>query len=92
MASDSTYTFGGKNESASDPADDYVTVVPGAGELANGVCKAILCSADGALKLTTWRGTVRDNVPVQKGYNPLRAKVIDVPTVGAAPATVVALY
>lgn len=89
---DPTYTYGGKNEGPSDPADDYVTVVPSASDLADGVCKAIRCSADGALKLTNARGVERDNVPVFKGDNPLRAKVIAAPTVGSAPATVVALY
>lgn len=89
----STYTFAGRNEAASDPADDYVPVAPSATLLAGGECKAILCSADGALNLTSRiGGTVRANIPVQKGYNPLRATVINTPTVGTAPATVIALY
>lgn len=86
---DPTYT----NEGASDPADDYITVTPSATPLANGECKAILCSADGALNLTSRvGGNVRASIPVQKGYNPLRATVINTPTAGVAPATVVALY
>ena len=90
MADDPTYAYAGKLESASDPADDYITVTPGSTVL--DPCRAILCSADGALKLTTMRGVVRDNIPVQKGYNPLRAIKIENPTSGAAPATIVALY
>ena len=89
---DPTYTFGGKNEGASDPADDYIPVTLGASELPDGVCKAILCSGDGFLNLTTARGVARASVPVFAGINPLRAKVINTPTSGAAPATVVALY
>lgn len=89
---DPTYTYAGKNEGASDPADDYVPVTPSATPLVDGVCKAILCSADGALNLTNARGVARASIPVQKGVNPLRAAVINNPTAGAAPATVVALY
>lgn len=92
MANDPTYTFGNTNEGAADPADDYVIVTPGAGDLAGGVCKAILCSTDGVLKLTNARGVERDNIPVVKGYNPLRAKVINTPGAGAVPTVVVALY
>lgn len=92
MVDDPTYTFGGKNEQASDPADDYIVVAPSGVDLANGVCRAILCDSDGFLNLTTARGQVRASVPVLKGYNPLRAIRIAAPTSGAAPTTVVALY
>lgn len=74
------------------PSSVYVPVTPGSGALTNGLCRAILCSADGALNLTDASGTVRTNVPVQKGYNPLRASVINNPSSGSAPTTVVALY
>lgn len=81
-----------QKRNVTEPADLYVTVTPGSGDLANGLCRAILCSADGALNLTDKWGNVRTNIPVQKGYNPLRAKVINNPSSGSAPATVVALY
>ena len=91
MAEEPSYTYGGKNEAVGDPADDYVPVTPSATPLADGTCRAILCSEDGFLNLTN-RGPERENIPVVKGFNPLRARVIDEPTAGAAPAVVVALY
>jgi hypothetical protein len=89
---DPTYSFGTQNEGASDPADDYVVVTPSSTDLVGGPCKAILCSADGVLNLKSRIGGVRVNIPVQKGYNPLRAVAIDNPSAGTAPTTVVALY
>lgn len=74
------------------PSGTYLPITPGSAELANGLCRAILCDEDGALDLTDQSGEVRVNIPVQKGYNPLRAIVIDEPTSGAAPGVVVALY
>jgi hypothetical protein len=76
----------------SEPSSFYVPVTPGSDTLAYGLCRGILCSEDGALKLTDTSGTARDNIPVQKGYNPLRASVINNPGTGSAPAIVVALY
>ena len=76
----------------SDPATDYVPVTPGASALANGACRAILCSENGFLNLTPVDGAVREDIPVFAGYNPLSALVIDQPTTGSAPGTVVALY
>ncbi len=87
---DPSYTFGNQNEGASDPADDYVPITPSATVIPE--CKAILCSADGALNLTSRTGGIRINIPVQKGYNPLKATVINTPTAGSAPPIVVALY
>ena len=74
------------------PSEYYLRVTPGSGALADGMCRAILCSADGALNLTDGSGQVRTNIPVQKGYNPLRATVINNPSSGSAPTTVVAIY
>ena len=74
------------------PSDYYVGVTPGATALSDGLCRAILCSEDGALNLTDKSGNVRANVPVQKGYNPLRASVINNPSSGSAPGVVYALY
>lgn len=77
---------------SSNPSGDYPAVTPSSSELAGGLCRAILCDEDGALDLTDQTGAVRVNVPVQKGYNPLRAIVIDEPTSGTAPGAVFALY
>lgn len=74
------------------PATDYIIVTPSSSDLANGICRAIRCSEDGFLDLTTEMGVVRANIPVFKGDNPLQAKAIDDPTTGAAPGVVVALY
>jgi hypothetical protein len=75
-----------------EPALDYVTVTPSSSDLADGVCRAILCTEDGFLNLTTESGQMREDVPVFKGYNPLTARAIDDPTTGSAPGVVVALY
>lgn len=79
-------------KASSAPAGDYVPITPGSDELAHGPCRAIRCSEDGVLDLTTVAGEVRTNIPVFKGDNPLRAAVIDDPTTGSAPGVVVALY
>lgn len=82
----------GIRSNKSEPSDIYVPVSPGSSDLALGMCRAILCSEDGALNLTDATGTIRTNVPVQKGYNPLGASVINDPSAGSAPGTVYALY
>lgn len=74
------------------PSREYVPVSPSGTALAGGLCRAILCDEDGALNLTDATGTVRANVPVQKGYNPLSAKVINNPSSGSAPGVIYALY
>lgn len=71
---------------------DYVEVALASTPLPQGECRVILCSADGALNLTNAAGVVRENVPVQKGYNPLVASAIDDPTTGSAPGSVFACY
>ncbi len=80
------------SEEGSAPADDYVIVTPAATALAGGTCRAIRCSEDGVLNLTTEGGDLRENIPVFKGDNPLRAAIIDDPTAGTAPGVVIALY
>lgn len=74
------------------PSDFYVEASPSSDPLEWGMCRALLCSEDGALNLTDNSGDVRENVPVQKGYNPLRASVVDDPSTGSAPGTVYVLY
>lgn len=86
-------TFNPKTRSdKTEPSGSYVPVTPGASDLAGGLCRAILCSEDGALNLTDAGGVARTNVPVQKGYNPLQASVINNPSSGSAPGVVFALY
>lgn len=82
----------GIRSNKSEPSDVYVAVDPSGTALSLGPCRAILCSEDGALNLTDSTGSVRTNVPVQKGYNPLGASVINDPSAGSAPGTVYALY
>jgi hypothetical protein len=73
-------------------ADDYVPVTPDGEPLEGGPCRAILCDEDGFLNLTTIGGDERESVFVLKGYNPIKAAAIDLPTTGDAPNAVWALY
>lgn len=74
------------------PSEFYLTVAPGSEALASGMCRGIVCSEDGALNLTDGSGQIRESIPVFKGFNPYRATVINNPTAGSAPGTVVAIY
>lgn len=73
-------------------ASGAVSVTPGSDPLANGECKAILANAAGVVDLTFANGSVAVNFPLQAGYNPVRATVIDAPTSGSAATGVWALY
>lgn len=73
-------------------SDYYVAHTLADTALANGVCRAILCNGAGVVDLTQPDGTVRANFPLQEGYNPIRASVIDEPTTGTAATGVWALY
>ena len=72
--------------------DYYVPITPSASNLANGVCRAILVEVAGVLNLMQPDGTVRANVPLQAGYNPICAKRISAPSAGTAATGVWALY
>lgn len=85
-------SYGKYNNTSESPAERWVIVTPGPGVLSSGQPKALLCSEDGNLNLTPVGGTEVENIPVQKGYNPLRPIVIDAPTSGSAPSVVIALY
>jgi hypothetical protein len=61
---------------SSAPLLDYVPVTPGAGDLPDGPCRAILATAAGTVNLTTIAGDQRNGVPVNAGVNPLAARAI----------------
>lgn len=69
-----------------------VSVTLGSSELANGECKAILANAAGTANLTFANGMTAVDYPLQAGYNPIRATVINTPTSGTAATGVWALY
>lgn len=72
------------------PAVDYVPVTKDdANDLPNGLCKGLLVGTPGTANLTTHNGTARDGIPLQAGFNPIRA--LRVRTGGTA-ADIVALY
>lgn len=73
-------------------ASGAVSVTLGSAVLANGECKAILANAAGVVDLTFAGGGTAVNFPLQAGYNPIRATVIDAPTSGTAATGVWALY
>lgn len=73
-------------------ADRAVSVTLGSSALANGVCKAILANAGGTVNLTFEDGTTATDFPLQTGYNPVRAKIINTPSSGTAATGVWALY
>jgi hypothetical protein len=74
------------------PYSDYVPITPSDEALEDGPCRGILASEDGVLNLTNPDGTERENVTVLRGINPFVATIIDAPTTGDAPASVMALY
>jgi hypothetical protein len=73
-------------------ADRAVSVTLGSAALANGECKAILANAAGTVNLTFADGTTATSFPLQAGYNPIRATVINTPSSGTAATGVWALY
>lgn len=73
-------------------ADYFDPVSVDGSDLTRGVCRALWCSEEGALKITDKDGNIVDDVPVFAGLNPLRAKAVDEPTTGDAPTSVFALY
>jgi hypothetical protein len=73
-------------------ASSAVSITLGSSALVNGECKAILANTAGVADLTFANGTAAVNFPLQAGYNPVRATVIDEPTTGTAATGVWALY
>lgn len=56
---------------SSAPADAFVPVTPANADLPDGVCRGLLVGTAGTANLTQIDGTVRTDVPLQQGYNPL---------------------
>lgn len=80
-------------DASSAPLDDIVPVVLGAGALPGGTCRTILVETAGRVNVTVGDGTtVRANVPLQVGYNPIVAWAIDAPTAGTPPTGIFAGY
>lgn len=73
MPKDIAFKYG---DASSAPADDYVPVTKADSDLPDGVCRGLLVGVAGTLNLQTFEGTVRANVPVVAGYNPLICKQV----------------
>jgi hypothetical protein len=43
-------------------------------DLPDGVCRGLLVGTAGTANLHDMRGNLRENVPLQQGYNPLRVR------------------
>lgn len=74
---------------AAAPALDVVPVTKADANLPNGVCRGLLVGSAGTANLMSPNGTIRTNVPLQQGYNPLQC--LQVRTGGTA-ADIWALY
>lgn len=84
MANDITFNSG---DASSAPLDDVVPVTLATTALLNGTCRCIIAETAGRVNLTMKDGsTVRENVPLVAGYNPIVAWAIAAPTSGT-PAT-----
>ncbi len=67
------------------PAEDYVLVVPSdTVDIPEGVCRALLVGSAGAAGLVNKAGVVREAVPLQAGYNPIRVKRVNLAGLGAS--------
>jgi hypothetical protein len=73
-------------------ASAAVSVAPGSTALASGECKAILANTAGTVNLTFANGATATDYPLQAGYNPIRATIIDAPSSGTAATGVWAIY
>lgn len=58
-------------------AGTYVPVTPDDdNDLPGGICRGLLCEAGGLADLHDENGTLREGVPLQTGYNPLKCSRI----------------
>lgn len=53
------------------PGAEYAPVTKANADLPGGTCRALLVGTAGTANLMQRDGTVRANVPLQQGYNPL---------------------
>ncbi len=58
------------------PADAYAPVTKANADLPGGVCRGLLVGSPGTANLQEVDGTIRANVPLQQGYNPLVCKQV----------------
>lgn len=77
------------SDASSAPADDFVPVTKADTDLPDGTCRGLLVGTAGTANLHTKDGTLRSNVPLQQGYNPLICKQV---RLGGTAADIWALY
>lgn len=65
-----------------EPAERYVPVTKADTDFVDGLCRGLLVGTAGTANLKQLDGSVRSNVPLQQGYNPLA--VLQVRTGGTA--------
>jgi len=64
------------------PGVSYAPVTKANANLPGGPCRFLLVGVAGTANLMQWDGTIRENVPLQLGYNPIYA--VQVRTGGTA--------
>lgn len=68
-----SYTYGGDNETASDPIDNLVAANAHATDpLTNGNCRAFLCTVAGNLVCRCAGGSADITIAIAAGWHPLR--------------------
>ena len=72
-----------------DPAYKYAPVTKADAELPSGMCRALLVGEAGTANLMEPDGTIRTDVPLQVGYNPLRCRQV---RLGGTATDIWALY
>ncbi|MEM8988673.1 MAG: hypothetical protein AAGC95_18340 [Pseudomonadota bacterium] len=83
--------FEGVQTGLASPAAQYVSVSPSDGtDLPGGVCRGLLVGVGGAATIVDATGTERIGVPLQAGYNPLRAARVK--ATGLSASNIWALY
>lgn len=75
--------------SDSAPARTFVPVTKADEDLTGGTCRGLLVGTAGTANLMQQDGTIRTNVPLQAGYNPLSVLQI---RLGGTAADIWALY
>ena len=73
----------------SSPAELYIPVTKADTDLPGGICRGLLVGVAGTANLQQMDGTIRTNVPLQQGYNPLVVKQV---RAGGTAADIWAIY
>lgn len=71
------------------PADAIVPVTKAVAELPDGKCRALLVGVAGTANIVDDTGTLRTNVPLQQGYNPIIVRAVHT---GGTASDIWALY